>query len=552
MTSGRLPRLLRTLWYLRPAQLSGQLRRAVLPAPRPRKAGGSPPRLAVSRSVAPFLPPPAHIRVEGLRRLELLHRELCPGEAGATGIDWQAPPHGPLWAYHLHQFDWVRHPGLRADERLEAIESWRLGHRKGVGWEPFPISQRVFAWGKILATPGALPGGGAGHAPILGSLADQLATLSASLETHLLGNHYLWNLLALVFGGVLLDGAESERWRGFERPLVEELARQVSVDGMHEERCPSYQALLLESLLDLLALAGAAPERLAAATREQLAGTAGRMLGALLLLTHPDGDVALFGDSALGVAQRPEALVRYAKQLGVEARAPQPPGHLVNAGFGRLEAGPFTLLVTAAPPSPPHQPGHAHADALSFELSVGSRRVVTDTGVTAYLPGPLRDAARATCSHATVEVEGEDQAELWAAHRVGGRPDVALLRCEVEPGRGGKLEGVCAGWATPEVLHRRRFELDPEALRIVDHFDRAPRNALWSLPLAPGVEPQLEGARAVLSLEGRRLILELPPALRFRIDRGPYFPGFGRSEERAILRGEGRGVSETEIRLRLG
>ena len=47
------------------------------------------------------------------------------------------------------------------------------------------------------------------------------------------------------------------------------------------------------------------------------------------------------------------------------------------------------------------------------------------------VPGARRDASRATRSHATVEVDGRDQAELWAPHRVGGRPRVALL--EVAP-----------------------------------------------------------------------------------------------------------------------
>jgi uncharacterized heparinase superfamily protein len=34
---------------------------------------------------------------------------------------------------------------------------------------------------------------------------------------------------------------------------------------------------------------------------------------------------------------------------------------------------------------PSYQPGHAHCDALSFELCIGRERVVTDTGVTEYV-----------------------------------------------------------------------------------------------------------------------------------------------------------------------
>ena len=71
-------------------------------------------------------------------------------------------------------------------------------------------------------------------------------------------------------------------------------------------------------------------------------------------------------------------------------------------------------------------PEHAHADALSFELCFEGARLVTDTGVCEYAPGPRRDRSRATRSHATIEVDARDQAELWSAHRIGGRPRVRL------------------------------------------------------------------------------------------------------------------------------
>ena len=546
MTPQPFLRLLRTLWYMRPSQWTGKLRRSLLPARGPRRAGGAPPQLAVSAPPVPFPPPPAHIDVHGLDRLGLIGQEVSWGSA----IDWDHSDAGPLWAYHLHQFDWVRHAGLTPAERLQVMESWYRNHPKGVGWAPFPISLRSFAWGKLLLDEGALAGDAAARTTLVGSLADQLATLAADPETHLLANHYLWNQLALVFGGVLLDGSESEIWRGAQAALCAELAEQVPADGLHYERCPSYHALLLENLLDLINVARAPEARLRTDTLDYLIATAERMLGALRFLTHPDGEIALFGDSAFGVAQRPEILLAYAEALGLDTKAGSGAVHLCESGFARLEAGPFTLLVTASLPSPSHQPGHAHCDALSFELSFGSERVVTDTGVTEYVPGPLREAARATTSHATVEIEGEEQAELWAAHRIGGRPDVALPSVIPSPEGGGAAEAVCAGWATPEVLHRRRFELDGSGLVIIDSFDRPPREACFSFPLAPGLEPKLEDGAATVAVGSALLRIELPPELEYSVERAPYFPAFGAVVERAVLRGRGRDLRELVFTFR--
>jgi uncharacterized heparinase superfamily protein len=422
-----------------------------------------------------------------------------------------------------------------------------MRHRAGVGWHPAPISLRTYAWLKLLTTPGALPDAPAARTLLLGSLADQLATLEAHPERALLGNHYLWNLLALVLAGVALEGSRADDWLGQQKRLCQQLEEQVGPDGAHYERSPMYHSLILENVLDLVNVARQAPGRLTPLTHALLEEKAARMLGALAVWTHPDDEIALFGDSAFGIAQRPAALRAYAAALGIEARGPSTPGVLDAIGFVRLSDGPFTLIASAAPPMPSYQPGHAHCDALSFELSVGNRRVVTDTGVTEYTPGPLRDLSRTTRSHATVEINGREQAELWAAHRIGARPDAGLI--QVEELR--QAEAVCSGWATPEVLHRRRFHVSAGQVEIHDSFDRAAPRATLRLPLAPGCEPRLEGCAARIQLGDETLGVTLPSAARWSVEQAPYFPEFGRQEKRAMLVGEATALEEARWSITL-
>jgi uncharacterized heparinase superfamily protein len=545
----RLPTLLRTLWYLRPEQLGGQLRRALLGrAPQPRRWEGAPPEPAFAAPRVAWLPAPAHARCATLARIELINRTLVAGGSLRGAVEWPAFQHGPLFAYHLHQFDWARDPALSASDRLRALEDWIANHARGVGWDPGPISLRAFAWIKLLTTPNALPQDAA-RARIHASLADQLETLAANLETHLSGNHYLWNLLALVLAGAAHAGPAAERWLAFAPRLAGELREQVLACGLHYERSPMYHALLLENVLDLVNTAASAPGRLPAPLVAQLRETAARMLGALAVVTHPDGEIALLGDSAFGVAHPPARLAEYARALGVAAAPPPQAGVLLDAGIVRLEVGELVCILTASRPWPEHQPGHAHCDALSFELSARGERVVTDTGVTEYEPGAKRDLARATRSHATVEIDGREQAECWAAHRIGSRPDVALVRAEPNA----LAEAVCAGWATPEVLQRRRFDCEAGgALAITDGFDAPAPRAHAFLPLAPGLEPALSGHVATLRLRaGGTLRIALPKTLSWRIERALYFPEFGREQERAVLTGEGATVSRAEWRFEL-
>lgn len=549
MTPRRLLTFARTLWYLKPAQVRGQIAHALGRGARRVAVSGPPPEPGFEAPKVPWLTPPPHARWDGGARVELIGREV----SFAGGIDWAFAREGPLFAFHLHQFDWARDPVAPAGARLDALESWVTYHDDrptALGWGPFVSSLRAISWIKMMTTPGALPRE-ADTAGVRLALASSLETVAAHPETHILANHYLWNLLALVFGGVAMRGPLADGWLAHAPELVSELAEQVGRDGLHYERSPMYHALLLENLLDILdadASAQGASGRLPESVRGPLAEVAARMLGALPVVTHPDGEIALFGDAAFGIAHAPADLANQGEALGLQPRAPEPAGLLRNAGFVRLEAGPFVLIATAAPPAPSYQPGHAHCDALSFELSVAGQRVVTDTGVCEYLPGTRRDIARATRSHATVEVEGHEQAEVWAAHRVGGRPDVGIVHADPPT----VFEAVCAGWATPEVLHRRRFEVTEGAVTIRDDFDAPAARARLHLPLAPGLEPVLDANVARLALpDGGRLEVTLPGEARWEIVRRPYYPEFGREVLRAVLVGEAGPLSAGDWSVRL-
>ena len=72
-----------------------------------------------------------------------------------------------------------------------------------------------------------------------------------------------------------------------------------------------YHALALEDLL-LCGFSGPA----AGDVRDGLSCRAAAMLAALRTVTHPDGEIALFNDSALGIASSPAALLALADGLG--------------------------------------------------------------------------------------------------------------------------------------------------------------------------------------------------------------------------------------------
>lgn len=532
MKLAHLGRLLRTVRHLRPVQIFAQVKHAFLDEGRGSASDSSAPKCAVDSATVPFLKAPAHARYDGELGFELLRRR----HRFVDVVDWDFEGHGPLWTFHLHQFDYARARSVSPSARAELIDDWIDACQKGWGWAPHPISLRLLSWGKLMLTPGALAQSSEEAERMRSSMAQQAEALSTRIETRLQGNHLFSNLLSCVFAGLLFEGKQADGWLALESKLRHEIDIQILDDGAHIERSPMYHGLLLENVLDLLNVARGAGTRAPEILVACLEDAAARMLGAHRVWTHPDGEIALLGDSAFDIAHPPHALEHYAETLGIEARAPKAPNALDHAGVFRLQSSELVVIASAGEPMPSYQPGHAHCDALSFELSVGTQRVVTDTGVSEYIPGVLRDASRGTKSHATLQIDGEEQSEVWSAHRVGGRANVDVHRFDAE-----RLEASCASWSSPQARHHRSFHVDGDILEIVDRMEGTVVPVRLALPFAPGLTPTLDAAGCMLRVplgDGRTLEITLASDVRWTLKRWSYFPRFGEHVERSCLVGK--------------
>jgi uncharacterized heparinase superfamily protein len=398
-----------------------------------------------------------------------------------------------LWLYNLHYFDDLNAEG--AVERLPwhrtLMARWITENPagRGAGWEPYPTSLRIVNWIKWRWAGNVFEGGAAQ------SLAVQARWLSRRLETHLLGNHLLANAKALTFAGCCFEGPEAEAWlrRGMGI-LLREIPEQVLSDGGHFERSTMYHALALEDILDLLNLVGAHPEVFAPWTDfvDQLPEIARRMVRWLSLMCHPDGEIAFFNDAATGIAPTPAALAAYARRLEVEVTGTLDRDGVVwleSSGYVRAERGGAVLIADVGPVGPDYLPGHAHADTLTFELSLGNQRVVVNSGTSCYGRSEQRERERGTAAHNTVEVEGLDSSEVWAGFRVGRRArpfDVSVQR-----ERGGvAIQGAHDGYVQlgREVIHRRRWDLGDGTLAVTDRLEGPPVRGIGRIHFHPAVQ----------------------------------------------------------------
>jgi len=203
-------------------------------------------------------------------------------------------------------------------------------------------------------------------------------------------------------------------------------------DGVHFELSPMYHAIILEDILDVLNICHTYPEKYEASFIQLLQSTAQNMLAAYQSLIHPDGQISFFNDAAFGVCATYSQLSAYAQSLGLEttfqhSRKSHEKSqdliltHLKDAGYVRIENENAYALLDVGCIGPDYLPGHAHADTLSFELSVFGQRLIVNGGTSTYASGSLRNDERSTASHSTVEVGGQNSSEVWGQFRVAKR-----------------------------------------------------------------------------------------------------------------------------------
>ncbi len=462
-------RLWRTIRYFRPVQFYGRLWFRIY---KPRPDTSSAPEIATAQLnfwVAPVPKPTSFSSPSQFTFLNQTH-------SLQNLTDWNHPEWDKLWLYNLHYFDYLNAVySESADISIDSlIERWILENPLGYGngWEPYPASLRIVNWIKWELQGNSLK-------PFWKySLAIQVRYLSKRLEYHLLGNHLFENAKALVFAGLFFEGEEAESWlvKGVSL-LSREIDEQILDDGGHFERSPMYHAIILDDILDLINLFNTYENRLPpqwSAVPEQCRNVAGKMLNWLAVMSHPDGDIALFNDSAFGIAPTLEELASYFQRLGLNSTSPTKKQliSLSSSGYLRYASGNAVVLMDVGAIGPDYLPGHAHADTLSFELSVFGQRIIVNSGTSCYGASSERLRQRGTAAHNTVTIDDENSSEVWGGFRVARRahpkglkiknnPDDIVICCEHDGYQ--RLEGKPA--------HRREWFFEGKQLIVKDYVE---------------------------------------------------------------------------------
>ena len=286
-----------------------------------------------------------------------------------------------------------------------------------VAWRSDVLATRVFAW---ISHFDEIVGGGQHPAlkrVMLESLAAQNRHLARTAAWQLEGAARLRALKGLIAGTVALGGSAARLAKALTG-LEREMAAQILPDGGHRSRSPSVQLKILLDLVDIRTVLRAAKIETPGALQDAI----DRAAPLLRLFRHGDRRLALFNDSLEEDGVLLDLVLTRSETKGRGL------AHAADTGFERLQADKTLVVVDTGKRPPPGFDTHAHAGALSFEMSHGRERIIVNCGAYRGPKPSWSRVARATAAHSVLVVADTNSAEIRDDGAVNRAP--ATVSCE--------------------------------------------------------------------------------------------------------------------------
>jgi uncharacterized heparinase superfamily protein len=309
---------------------------------------------------------------------------------------------GAAW----HSFDWIADlfaagPSARATAR-QLVDGW-LAEKldfASVAWRSDVLATRLFAWithfDDIVADKDP-----ALKRAVLASLAKQHRHLARVAAWEVEGAARLRAVKGLLAGTLALGGSAAKQARVLGA-LGRQLPTQFFADGGHRSRSPSVQLQVLQDLIDIRSWLRAAHIDPPAALQDAIE----RAAPILRLFRHGDRRLALFNGALEEDGVLIDLVLTQSETRGrTLSRAPQ-------TGFERLQAGKTVVLVETGTRPPAGFDAHAHAGALSFEMSDGRERIIVNCGAYRGAKANWWLLPRASAAHSVLVVADTNSAVI--------------------------------------------------------------------------------------------------------------------------------------------
>jgi uncharacterized heparinase superfamily protein len=445
-----------------------------------------------------------------------------------NNINWNFQKYGKLWNYNLQYFNFLHQQNVSNHQKecwLHDIAEWMYSGKLIL--EPYPVSLRVINTIRYLSSSQVR------DKTIIETLYAQLNYLYHNPEYHLLGNHLLENAFALLMGAQVFD---KKSWSiKAKKILTQELEEQILEDGGHFEQSVMYHQVITFRMLELIDWYRNIYDA-DAGFLELIETVTVKMLNWLKTMSFENDSIPHFNDSANDVTFTPNEIFTFAALL----KLPAPKFiSLKDSGYRRFSNNKYECIVDAGNITAMYQPGHSHADALSFVVNYNNEPVIVDTGTSTYEAGERRNLERSTAAHNTVAINNSSQSEAWGSFRIGRRASVKIIN-----ETSSLLEATHNGYKQFDAIHQRSFYFSETSIKILDIINGSKNSgAIFYLHFHP--ERIVEKHREVIKVDNA--IISFAGVKNIKLESYKFALAFNKYSDAKVLIAEFEKSLETLI-----
>jgi len=385
----------------------------------------------------------------------LLGRYLFAGEViESDTLCWEPQGVSTDWVVECHRFDWLR------DLRAVSNDTARITARRMIlDW-----IECYDRWNEVIWRPdvlGARLSNWIGTFSFYGLSADEefqnRVRLSISKQTRHLARFItdgrvddvqsLSALKGLIYALIAIGSPKKQLEHPFKL-VLEQLDKQILVDGGHVSRSPLILAQVLMILIDLRGVLNLAK----LPVPEKIQHAIDKMVPALRFFRFQDGGVGHFNGGFEDNASLLDCILNLSGARGRPLKA------LEHSGYTRIRQARAHLMVdTGGAKVERANTRSMHTAPLAFEFSFGRERIFTNCGAVSEF-GDWHEALRATAAHSSLVVDECNAAQIDKDGYLKSVPEVASMTHQDE--KGILFEGDHDGYLPRYGLkHARRFLL---------------------------------------------------------------------------------------------
>ena len=383
-------------------------------------------------------------------------------------------------------------------------------------------------------------------------------------------NHYMANIVGLIFLGILTNNKDSKQWLKFGiKEFNKAINFQFFEDGGNFEGSAYYHRLVLEMVLHTVILISNNDDKVKSITgQEEIFNkkTLEKIHNAFLFFKQiitSDYFLFQYGDNDSGrlfnlTGQLDKNINKFIINLGEKYFYNKKQNQHISDLFFinsdiRTHYSKFINLIDTNKPKlngkffpdskiyvfkndlysslvvlRPTTLGHTHNDLFSFELYASGKPFIIDGGSFCYTSNPeLRDEFRSTFNHNTLWVKDVEQNEFIDPFAIKGRSFPTIHKFNKN-----SIEASHHGYSKE---HRRNFKFKKNSIEIIDKFDG---ESYISLNIAPKIKIVMEDLKIILKDNENIVNVHLKEISEIKIVEGFYSKEYGKriNNKRIILK----------------